>query len=318
LSLNKVLAAIERHDNFLITSHIDPEGDSLGSQLALAQLLKAKKKNYIVVNHSPIPRHYKFLPFLNMIKKPSKQLQADVVLILDCPEINRIGGIERLISNDSLVVNIDHHISNKRFADINWVEPNTSCTAEMIYKLYQCFNIKLDKKIALCLYVGILVDTGSFHYSNTSTYTHRLASQLLKFNIKPAWVYEQLYENMAISDLRLFSLVLDTVKTDSTGKIAWIKLTQRMLKRTKTKVKEGECFIGKIRALQGVKLAIFFRETEEKDKIKVSLRSKGDVDVNKIAQIFGGGGHKAASGLTIKGSLNKAEELVIGQVKKIL
>lgn len=318
MSLNKVLEVIEHNDNFLITSHIDPEGDSLGSQLALAQLLKAKKKKCIVVNHSSIPPQYKFLPFLDIIKKPTKQFRGEVVLILDCPEINRTGGVEQVINDDCLVVNIDHHISNKRFADINWVEPNTSCTAEMIYKLYQCFNIKLDRKIALCLYVGILVDTGSFHYSNTSPHTHRLASQLLKFNINPAWVYEQLYENMAISDLRLLSLVLDTVNIDSRGKIAWIKLTQRMLKKSKTKIKEGECFIGKIRALQGVKVAIFFRETEEKDKIKVSLRSKGDVDVNKIAQVFGGGGHKAASGLTIKGSLDKAEEMVIRQVKKIL
>ena len=318
MSLHKVMDVIEHNDNFLIASHIDPEGDSLGSQLALAQLLKAKNKKYIIVNHSPVPYLYKFLPFVDEIKKPSSRFLGKVALILDCPEIKRIAEVEKIINHGCLIVNIDHHISNKKFGDINWVEPNTSCAAEMIYKLYQCFNIKLNKNVALCLYVGILTDTGSFHYSNTSSQTHRLANQLLKFGINPASVYKQLYENMTVSDLRLFNLVLDTVKLDPSGQIAWIKLSRDMLKKSKAKMKECECFISQIRALKGVKVAAFFRETEEKNKIKVSLRSKGDADVNKIAQFFGGGGHKAASGLTIKGSLNKAEKLVINQVKKML
>ncbi len=318
MSLNKILDVIERNHNFLITAHIDPEGDSLGSQLALAQLLKAKNKKFVVVNHSPIPPSYKFLPFLNMIKKPSKQFKGHVALILDSPEIKRIGKVERILGDNCLRVNIDHHISNKKFGDINWVEPNASCAGEMIYKLYQCFNIKLNRDIALCLYAAIATDTGSFHYSNTTSQTHQIAASLLKFGLNPAKVYENLYENISLADLHLLTLVLNSVKKDKTGKIAWVKLTREMLKKSKAKVKESECFISHIRALKGVKVVILFRESAEKNKIKVSLRSKGDVDVNKIAQFFKGGGHKAASGLSIEGTLDKAERLVINQARKLV
>lgn len=318
MGLNKILDTIEHSDNFLITAHIDPEGDSLGSQLALAQLLKAKNKKFVVVNHSPVPPSYKFLPFLNIVKKPSKQFKGQIALILDSPEIKRIGKVEQILGDECLRVNIDHHISNKKFGDINWVEPNASCVGEMIYKLYQCFNIKLNKDIALCLYTAIATDTGSFHYSNTTSQTHQIAASLLKFGLNPAKVYENLYENINLPDLRLLALVMNSVKKDSTGKIAWVKLTREMLKKSKAEVKESECFISQVRALKGVKVAIFFRETEEKNKIKVSLRSKGDVDVNKIAQFFKGGGHKAASGLTIKGTLAEAEKLVVNQARKIV
>ena len=317
MSLNKVLDVIEHNDNFLITSHIDPEGDALGSQLALAQILKAKKKKFIIANHSPIPAQYRFLPCSEVNKKPSKQFKIKVVLVVDCPELKRIGKVAQRLNSDYLIVNIDHHISNKRFGDINWVEPDASCAAEMIYKLYQCFNLKLNKKIALCLYAGLVTDTGSFHYSNTTAQTHRIVSQLLKFDINPAWVYEKVYENISIRDIRLLSLVLKTIKIDSTKKIAWAELTQKMLKATKTKLKESEGFMSHIRALKGVKVAIFFKETDEKGKIKVSLRSKGDIDVNKIAQFFGGGGHKAASGLSLKGSLSKVKRLVLKQARKM-
>lgn len=318
MSLNKVMEVIEHNDNFLIASHIDPEGDSIGSQLALAYLLLAKNKKFAIINHSPVPPQYEFLPLFEQIKKPASRFKADVALILDCPEMKRIGDVERAIKGIPLTVNIDHHISNKRFADINWVEPHASCAAEMVYKIYQGLKVKINKDIALCLYVGILVDTGSFHYSNTTSYTHRLAAQLINFGINPAQVYNKLYENMTNADLALLTFVLNTVKVDPSGKIAWIKLSQDMLKKSKAGIKETEYLIAYIRALKGVKVALFFKESEEKNKVKVSLRSQGDVDVNKIAQFFGGGGHKAASGMTIRASLAKAEKIVIAQIKKML
>ncbi len=318
--MQKVIAAIKRYKRFLITAHVNLEGDSLGSQLAMKELLEALGKEAFIVDNDKVPEHYKFLPGARDVSNNiDKRLDFDAALVLDCPTLKRIGRVRDIISKNTPVINIDHHISNERFGYVNWVDANASSAGEMVYRLFKETGVHLTKEIALCLYIAILTDTGSFNYDNTSSVTHEIAGELLGYGLDPASVSENVYERRSVADIKFLGLVLATLKVNSTGEVAYLEITRSILRQTGVDVSKSEGFVNYARSIDKVKVAILFREDmKNKKRINVSFRSKGDVDVNKLASHFGGGGHVRASGCVMEGSLAAVEKKVLKKAEEDL
>ena len=316
--MQKVIEAIRKHNKFLITAHINPEGDSLGSQLGMKALLESLGKTVIIVDNDAVPDHYKFLPKAGEISNDlAAGLDFEAAIILDCPTLKRIGKVRDLIGNGKSIINVDHHISNEKFGDVNWVDPNASSAGEMVYKIYKEMGLKLTKEKALVLYIAILTDTGSFNYDNTSSVTHDIAGELLGYGIDPASVSESVYEKRSLADIKLFGLVLSTIKVNKEGDVAYLEVTKKILKETGADLMKAEGFVNYARSIENVKVAMIFKEDAD-NKISVSFRSKGEADVNKIASFFGGGGHVKASGCVVEGKLAEVEKKVLAKVDEVL
>lgn len=318
--MEKVIEAIKKHKRFLITAHVNLEGDSIGSQLAMKELLKSLGKTVFILDSDPVPEHYKFLPKAEEISnKIDKAKPFDVAIVLDCPTSQRTGEVSRIITKDKLVVNIDHHISNEKFGDINWVDPNASSAGEMVYRLFKEMEVTLTRETALSLYIAILTDTGSFNYNNTSSVTHEIAGELLGYGLEPASVSERVYERKTAADIKLLGLVLSSLRLNDSGDIALLEITNRMVDSTGADASRSEGFVNYAKSIDSVKVALLFREDPNvKNKINVSFRSKGDVDVNRIASYFGGGGHVKASGCVLDGSLQDVEKKILAKVGEML
>ncbi|MCX5678484.1 MAG: bifunctional oligoribonuclease/PAP phosphatase NrnA [Candidatus Omnitrophica bacterium] len=318
--MQEVIEAIKKHKKFLISAHINPEGDSLCSQLAMKELLIAIGKEAAIVNNDPVPEHYKFLPGIDKLSTDlTKKVDFDAVLILDCPTLKRVGSVAGIIGKGKTIINIDHHISSERFGDVNWVDANASSTGEMVYKLFKEMSVPLTKGIALSIYIAILTDTGSFNYDNTSAITHEIAGDLLGYGLEPGSVSESVYERRTLTDIKLLGLVLSTLKVNETGEVAYLEITRKMVSETGADVTKSEGFINYARSIEGIKVAVLFKEDlKDKNKINISFRSKGRADVNRIASSFGGGGHVKASGCILEGTLADIEAKVIAKVEESL
>jgi len=318
--MEKILSQIKKHKKFLITAHINPEGDAIGSQLAMKELLEKIGKKVVIVDNDPVPEHYKFLSSARFIlNSPGKNLDFDAAVVLDCPTLKRIGRVNDLLTEDKFVINIDHHISNEKFGDARWVDPNASSAGEMVYMLFKRLGVKPSKDAALAMYIAILTDTGSFNYDNTTSRTHQIAGELMDYGIDPATVSEDIYERKEIIDIKFLGMVLATVKLNKTGEVAFLEIAKRMLKATHADAAKSEGFVNYARSINGVKVAVIFKEDLKKPGIiNISFRSKGDVDVNKIASAFGGGGHMKASGCVIAGTLPGVKRKVMSKIEEVL
>lgn len=306
------------NNKFLITSHINPEGDSIGSQLALYSLLKKLKKEAVIVNESPLPSYLSFLPKSQAISKDiPKDFDFEIVFVLDSPDMSRIGNVAKFITPQKTIINIDHHISNENFG-ISWVDTGFSSTGEMIFYLFKELNVQIDLEEGFSLYVAIVTDTGNFRYKNVTKRTFEIASELLSLGIRPNEIYERLFESYSISDTKLLGLAAQTLKVTEDGRIAWIWVTKEMLKETKASLEGEERMIDLGRTLAGVEIVILFRETGTENRIRVSFRSKGRVDVNKLASFFEGGGHTTASGCTVFGRKEEIERKIIEKAVELV
>ncbi len=314
----RILDIIKRHKRFLISAHINPDGDAIGSQLALANLLKAMGKTVRVINDQEVPRNLKLLPGLTQIEcgldNRQEDLKFDVAIILDSPDLSRIASIRKLLKK-AYIINIDHHISNNHFGNLNWVDPKVSSVGEMVYGLYEYAHVAIKDESALSLYVAMMTDTGSFRFSNTAASTHKIIAKLLALDIKPAEVYEYIYQRKSLPTFKLLGEVLSNLQMSKDRKIVWFKVTNRMLKEKGLKSAATDDFVDFVRMIEGVEVVAFLREIDSA-KAKVSLRSKSKVDVNKIAKYFGGGGHRLASGCVIEKNLPAAEKLLLSRIKK--
>ncbi|MBU0503087.1 MAG: bifunctional oligoribonuclease/PAP phosphatase NrnA [Candidatus Omnitrophota bacterium] len=323
MSLKKVSEVIRNNNSFLITSHTNLEGDALGSELAFYRLLRAKGKRAVIVNEDSLPYGYDFLPGNKVIHKLNhnlKNINFDVFVALDCSDLKRPGEVYKLNNAHKPILNIDHHISNTKFGDINWVDPKASCCCEMVYKIYKELSVALDKESALCIYVGMATDTGHFRYTNTNSVTHSIVSELLKYNVDVSRVYRYLYGDVPFSDMQLVSGVLKSVTRESDGRLIWFEMTKLMLKGHKKIVIDlGDYILSFGRRIKGAEVVVLFKENLSNDgQVRVNFRSHGKVDVNMIAKAFGGGGHFTASGCTIKGSLDSVKKRVLQKIKDSL
>jgi len=310
--IEKIIEKIKNNKSFLITSHINLEGDALGSELAFYIVLRKLKKKVVIFNSDKSPSIYNFLPNINSIKNSIDKEKFDVGIILDCSDYSRIGNVkDYIITQTNCIINIDHHISNTHFGDINWVNPKAASTSYMLYEIFKKIKI-INRDIALCLYTGIFTDTGGFTYANTTPSVHKVAFDLLHYKIYPYKINEYLESLCSINDLKLISRFLNSIKVDKKRRICWLKIN----KWEEKEYDLTEVIFSILKLLKDIELFIIFKSIS-KNKTRINFRSRSFIDVNKIAKVFGGGGHKRASGTTVDGLLDDVEKKVISFIKKI-
>ena len=308
-----ILDVFDQHHCFALSVHINPDGDAFGSQLALYSFLLDLGKQVRVFNTDAVPDNYHFLPFSEVIQGPDnvQSYSPEILVILDAGTRRRIGDrlCQTLIPTKA-IVNIDHHDTGDRFGDYNLVETTASSTSEIIYRLIKHSRVPIGKDRALCLYTGIMFDTGCFRYNNSAPVAHRIAAELIEQGDFPVdEVYRQVYESVPLGKMRLLAEVLQTLSLTPDGKIGWLCATQEMFWKTGTTPDDVEGFVNHIRAIDTVEVSIFVSELED-GKSKASLRSEVDVDVGKVAAEFDGGGHQRASGCVI----NAPHQLAVKQL----
>lgn len=315
--IEKIVKIIKEKNNFIITTHTSIDGDAVSSELLLYSLLKNFGKKVRIINGDPLPSIYKFLPYSKKIKDISKvkrKEKADVMFVIDCGNLERIGKVKELISDQTIIINIDHHFSNKMYGDINWVNPSYSCCGEMLFYLISGLE-NINKQQATLIYTSILTDTGCFtHHFNKNVFF--IISRLLEKGINPSEIAKKIYLERPLNSIKLFILALKTFKYDMKNGICWMKVTKQMFRKTKTKEEDTEGFVDFLKTIKEFKICFLIKEKD--GGVKVSFRSKGDVNVDKIARIFGGGGHKEASGCFIKNiTPEKAEKEVLKVIKSM-
>jgi phosphoesterase RecJ-like protein len=310
-----IIEKVRQNKRFLITSHQRPDGDSIGSQLALAEGLRQLGKVADIVNADPYPRNFRFLPGVEMIEIETKtSSDYEVVFVLECNDFER-SGIEELCQFTS--INIDHHPKNDQFADLNWVEPEASAVGMLVFELLRELGAEITAEIAVNLYVAILTDTGSFQFSNTNAKTFAVARELVIAGADPGQIAQSVMMSQSESKLRLLARLLATLDFDATRRIAWICLSQEMLKTTGATSEDTEGVVNYPLSVEGVLLCAFFRE-ESHGSFRVSLRSKNGLDVGSVAESFGGGGHRNAAGLSVEGTFEEVRERVLLHLTSLL
>ena len=306
--LSQVVELVEKKDRFAITSHVRPDGDSLGSSLGLYWLLRALDKEVEVTMRDMAPHAYQQLPGADAIRvTPAVDRPYDAVFVIECSDIDRPGLIDL---EKQFVVNIDHHSTTALFGAINWIDSTASAVGEMIYNLCKATGVRVTKEIAECVYTALLTDTGSFHYSNTTERTFKIASELVRTGVKPAKTAEAIFGSYQWPKIELLSLVLATAKRDETGHIAWMEQTLEMQEQTRASEEDADGFVNYPLSVAEIEATALFKECSP-GVYRTSLRSKGDVNVAKVAEQFGGGGHRNAAGCTLKGNLESVERQVV-------
>jgi bifunctional oligoribonuclease and PAP phosphatase NrnA len=306
--LSQVVELIEQKRHFAITSHLRPDGDSLGSSLGLYWLLRALDKEVEVIMRDPVPHAYQKLPGSREVRvTPAVDRQYDAVFVIECSDITRPGLLDL---EKQLVVNIDHHSTTALFGTINWIDSTASAVGEMIYNLCKATGVRVTREIAECVYTALITDTGSFHYSNTSERTFKVASELVRAGVKPAKISQAVFSNYPWSKIELLAEVMATVKRDETGRVAWMHQTLEMQERAHASEEDADGFVNYPLTCGSVEAVALLKECSP-GIYRTSLRSKGDVNVARIAEKFGGGGHRNAAGCTLRGDLEEAERTIV-------
>ena len=308
-----IIAALRESSDILITVHKSPDGDALGSQLALMLALEKLGKTVVAHNLDPVPEIYRFLPHAGRIMSgPVVQGAYDAIVVLDA-DPPRSG----LFSGGSWpahrFINIDHHTTNPRQWPLTWLDPDATATGEMVYRLIKRIGVPLDRDMALCLYTAIFTDTGSFRYSNTTAESLRIAAALIEAGADPWVVTENVYESFAYRRIKLLGHVLAGLERSHDGRIAWVLITDELYRQTGTTAEDTDNFVNFVRSVKGVEVAVLFRQTRTA-QYKISLRSKGRVDLSGLATSLGGGGHRNAAGGVVDGLFPEVRERVINAV----
>lgn len=308
--LDKVLKEIERRERFVLTSHARPDGDAVSSTLACGEILRQMGKNTDIVLHDGVPRVYHHLPFAETVTKADRiENHYDAAILLECDSIQRtrVEGLE-----NQFLINIDHHKSGHNFAQVNWIDPSAVATGELVYKLARAAGVKITPEIATCIYTAVMTDTGSFVFEGTNAHTFELARELVLAGAQPALCARPIYFGHSTAKLRLIGAALSALQRE--GTLVWIWVTQEQMERTGAIEEDCEGIVNYALSIGDAEVAVFFRELPD-GRFRVSLRSKGSMDVSAVAEEFGGGGHACASGLSVEGPLHAAVEQVLGRIR---
>jgi phosphoesterase RecJ-like protein len=309
--LQDVLRQIEQRDRFVLTSHARPDGDAIGSALACCQVLRAMGKQADVVLHDGVPRIYRALPFADEVLQANRVAGSyEAAIILECDSIHRtrLEGLE-----DRFLISIDHHVSGRPFAHVNWIDPQAVATGEMVFRLAREAGTPLSPEIATCLYTALMTDTGSFMFQGTNERTFALARELVLAGADPSHCARSIYFAHSVAKMRLLGEALRNLNTE--GHVAWTWVTQEQMERCEAKEEDCEGLVNYVLSIGEVEVAAFFREIPD-GRYRVSLRSKGKVDVARLAERFGGGGHECASGCSLDGPLADAVHEVLELLRR--
>jgi phosphoesterase RecJ-like protein len=316
--ISRILDAIRQSRTFCVVGHIRPDGDCIGSQLGLGLALKSENKDVVIWNEDTVPHKLSFLDPDHLVQRPRPGRIFDCVIATDAASFDRLGTAGACIEKRGLFINIDHHPSNTRFADLNWVAPNTPSTGELIFRLLQSAKWPVSPAIADCLFTAISTDTGSFQYPTTRPSTYNIAGELVKRGANLAKICDEVYQSYSLSRIRLLRHVYNNFHLTHNNEIGYFWLKKNDFTRTGAETNDSEGLIDHIRAIEPVIVACVFEEIEP-EITRISLRSKSDaVDVNKIAAEFGGGGHRAAAGARISGKPLSVQRRVVSAIRKAL
>ena len=306
--LSQVVQLIENKKSFGITTHMRPDGDGIGSSLALCWLLESLDKQAEIIVRDPVPSSCIRLPGANKVRRVTEiDSHYDAVFVMECSDVER-PGIKNL--DKQFVVNIDHHSSSQLFGDINWIDSTASAVGEMIYNLCKAIGGRITHEIAECVYTALITDTGSFHFSNTTERTFKVASELIRAGVKPAKLAESVYSSYPWSRVLLLGQVMSSVRRDASGKVAALRQSQQMLDFARATEEDAEGFVNIPLSSGDVEAVVMLKESEP-GLFRASLRSKGDVNVAKIAEKYGGGGHRNAAGCTLRGNWDEVEDSLV-------
>ncbi len=311
----QIARLIRAHQRFVVSTHLNPEGDALGSQIALGRALETLGKDVRLCNRDPVPGLYRFLPGTDRIEVVEMvPAPYDLLVLVDCGGLDRTG-LHLPEQGGGKMVIVDHHLSSEgtRHGG-HWIDAGASATGEMIYALIRELAVPLDKTIAVNLYASITTDTGTFRYSNTTPHILRVAADLIEQGADPWDNALRLYESHPEGRIRLLTAALGTLERGLGGRVAWVTLTSRMFAETGTAAGDTEGIVNYPRSIEGVEVALLFRQVGEKEW-KLSFRSKGRVNVASLAETFGGGGHHNAAGCQVSGTLEEVTQRVLDELK---
>lgn len=313
--IQRITSALHARRRFVISSHSRPDGDSIGSQLAMAFALRALDKDVTVVNLDPAAHTFMAFPGVRDIRiAPAVEGEFDAAIIMECSDYARTGvaGLDRYFT-----INIDHHPGNTEYGQINWFDPSAAACAEMVFDVVRALGVPLSPEIATHVYVAILTDTGSFHFSNLSPRTFEICRQLVESGIDPVRIARQVYDSATLGRLKLCGAIMTRMEVESDGRIAVLYVDRSMAKSAGATYEDTEGVINQPLTVKDLQAVIFFKQTEG-NEYRVSLRSKGDVDIGVVAKAFGGGGHKNAAGCTVTGDVNELRRVFVDTITRAI
>ncbi len=314
-----ILHTIKAHRTFLVTMHVNPDPDALGSALAVTLFLRALGKKVRLINDGPCPAWLKFVPQVRYYETYDDKIKfvPDVAIVLDCGDKERTGKPARLMGPGVKVINIDHHVTNTAFGDQNLVKLDSSSTSEIVYGLLKASGQPLTRDMAELLYLGILTDTGSFGFDCTSAQTHTVIAELMKFDLSVSGLYRQVYETMPEKDLKAFLRLMNTLTLHLDNRVACLRISLRQAAVFSDGLDVKDKVFGFLRAVKGLDVVMIITE-QEKRKTRLNFRSRGTVDVAQLASGFNGGGHKNASGGFLDKPLAQAKTQVLAAIARII
>ena len=317
--LAEIGRTLREHQRFAVLSHVRPDGDALGSQLALGLSLEHLGKEVVIWNEDGMLEKYSFMAGAERVAKPPAEPQDfDVAIALDTATQNRLGSAAAAVKSAKLWVNIDHHPSNPQYGDLVFIDPIAPATGQILFELMCTAEMPVDLAIAEDLFVAISTDTGSFQYPNTTARTFEIAAELIRRGVNVGRLSQLLYESYPLRRVQLLRDLLGTMRIEAGGKVASFSLSLASAAQLGVKAEDNEGLIDHLRAIHGVVIAIFFEELAD-GKVRVSMRSKSEAaDVCAIAQKFGGGGHKLAAGARVRGTLAEVEQKVLAVAREVV
>ena len=313
--IRRIVDAIRSQQRFVLSSHSRPDGDSIGSQLAMAYALRALGKDVTIVNKDAAPGPIMQFPGVDAIVIAGEVVgEYEAAIIMECSDLARTGvsGLDR-----SFVINIDHHPGNTGFGDINWFDATAAACGEMVFELIRALEVPISPEIATHIYLAILTDTGSFHYSGITPRTFEICRQSLEAGVDPVQVARMVYDSNHMGRLKLFGAVLSAMQIDRTGRIAIVYVDHAMARAAGGSYEDTEGLVNLPLTVKEIEAVVFFKQ-EQDGEYRVSLRSKGEIDIGAVAKTFGGGGHKNAAGCTVRGSIDDLQKQMVEKVERAI
>ena len=309
--------AIARAQKIVLACHVNPDGDTLGSALALAHALRRAGKSVTVLSHDGVPEIYQWMPGAEWVQRDTDERDFDLSIVCDTGTSDRVGRAKDIVDSARVTVNIDHHVAEGEFGRIRVVNSRAAATGELVLGLLKAMDAEIDKRIAECLMCAVVTDTGSFRYMNVTPHTFKVAGELMAAGAWPATISELVFENRSLASLKLLGRALGSLQVSEDGRIAWARIRARDYEELGATDEDSEGIVGHVRAVKTAMVGLLFREIPGK-KVRISLRSREGYDVNAVAQKFGGGGHKLAAGCSIDAPLEVAETRVLAEAAKHL
>lgn len=316
--MKQIIQQLKNSRSVLIASHVNPDGDAIGSLLAMGLALDALNIKATLYNESDISAVYRFLPEINRIQNQISRVHAyETAVILDCSNLDRIGRATDIVTQIPMVINIDHHSTNTRFGERQLIDDKACATAELVFRLLKEMDVPISNAMATSIYTGIVTDTGSFRFSNTNASAFEICNEMVLLGVKPRHIARHLYGSYSLGRIKLLNQALGSIEISNNGSLSLMTLTQNMLRETGTQPEDADGLIQYARKIEDVKVAALIQEQANGRKhvsvdknYHVSLRSDGSIDVAAIAATFGGGGHPSAAGFNLESTLDKIKETI--------